>query len=600
MKAFFSRDTRKEMVEHQQSTLHPRTRLLLVGVVGLLVAVIAFLRIFLPTLGLLAQFASFAPLERLAIIIKLLSPFLSFGLAAAWTWVLLFFAEQALSLWNSKAKASRHVPVRQERQPQVVRMQTPFQESVASESAPQTREKPFAVPPLFQLDPAFQSATLPVTPPPMTNPHWSPRAEAAETQAQAAPAEAEEEEHAEPSPSFTQAEQIRQSGVLDPPSPPQRETDESQASAESAAGSLALQEPAEETLPPLTMTLLRQVKVWVRADDGTTLEVKVRGGENAIRLIQLAYIAWRQGAKVDRDKLLTYVLARGKRQELNTDQLGEIFDSAKRYLRRDLNRAVKELEDQGHPLSQEVKFFGNEPGFYWLHSSCKVVDLARIDAYSHTIQLARKEGQLDEKLDGSLPDWVVQTCQKLTSAYPGDFLQSLLENYPEEFGGWVREPFTLYRDRYLEALLILAYHESALGRHAHDDTLSEEQNAERRRHHSSRAAQLFYDYAMYALNSRWDQKLKFAYRAGKDGERVVRSERAIRRCVVELGKLGNPDMIDQVYLAFKDRMATLSEGNWKPEKDTESDVAEAKRTSTSAYRFSSQMPPRQRTQTDHN
>jgi len=93
---------------------------------------------------------------------------------------------------------------------------------------------------------------------------------------------------------------------------------------------------------------------------------------------------------------------------------------------------------------------------------------------------------------------------------------------------------------------------------------------------------------MYALNSAWDRKLKFAYRAGKDGERVIRAARAMRRCVVELGKLGQPDMIDQVYLAFKERMSTLSEGHWKPDQDTERDVADAKKT-TSAYRFSSQM-----------
>ncbi|GCE22216.1 hypothetical protein [Dictyobacter kobayashii] len=138
----------------------------------------------------------------------------------------------------------------------------------------------------------------------------------------------------------------------------------------------------------------------------------------------------------------------------------------------------------------------------------------------------------------------------------------------------------------------MANYESALGKNFLDEDLSIEQNEEQRRHHIAKAAQLFYDYAMYALNTRWDQKLKFAYRAGKDGERVVRAARAIRRCVVELGKLGNPDMIDQVYLAFKERMSTLSEGTWKPDKDTESDVAEAKRT-TSAYRFSSQIPSHQ-------
>jgi hypothetical protein len=148
---------------------------------------------------------------------------------------------------------------------------------------------------------------------------------------------------------------------------------------------------------------------------------------------------------------------------------------------------------------------------------------------------------------------------------------------------------TLYRvsRRYLDALLVIATYESALGRARPDEALSTEQQEEQRRH-SARAAQLFYDYAMHALNSAWDRKLKFAYRAGKDGERVIRAARALRRCVVELGKLGQPDMIDQVYLAFKERMATLSEGHWKPDPDTERDVSDARKT-TSAYRFSSQI-----------
>jgi hypothetical protein len=290
--------------------------------------------------------------------------------------------------------------------------------------------------------------------------------------------------------------------------------------------------------------------------------------------------------------MLTYVIARGKRRDMSTDQLGEVFDAAKRYLRQDLDRAIKELEKNGHRVTTDVDFFSNEPGFYWLHSSCSVSDLEKIEELHRTIQIARKEGVLDEKLNGAIPDWVVEACQNLIGAYPGDFLQSLLEKFPEEIGPWAKEPVTLYRDKYLDALLIMANYESALGKNAFEEDSTRQQNEEQRRHHIGRAAQLFYDYAMYTINSRWDQKLKFAYRAGKDGERVIRSERAMRRCIVELGKLGNPDMIDQVYLAFKERMSTLSEGNWKPGRDTESDVDAAKKT-TSAYRFSSQIPARQ-------
>jgi hypothetical protein len=275
---------------------------------------------------------------------------------------------------------------------------------------------------------------------------------------------------------------------------------------------------------------------------------------------------------------------------MTAEQLGEVFDCAKRYLRQDLNRVVKDLANDGHPISQEIDFFAHEPGFYRLHTSCRVSDLEAIEEQHTTIQLARKEGLLDEKVDGSIPSWVREACQKLLAAYPGDFLQSLLERFPDEFGSWVREPLTLYRDQYLDALLILANDESALGKNGFENVRTIEYQEEQRRQHGARAAQLFYDYAMYAIKSTWDRKLKFAYRAGKDGERVIRAARAMRRCVVELGKLGNPDMIDQAYLAFKERMATLSEGNWKPDKDTESDVAEAKRT-TGAYRFSSQRSP---------
>ncbi len=85
----------------------------------------------------------------------------------------------------------------------------------------------------------------------------------------------------------------------------------------------------------------------------------------------------------------------------------------------------------------------------------------------------------------------------------------------------MREPLTRSRDFYLDALWILATYESALGRNFFDEQLSAEQNEERRRHHQGRAAQRYYDYALYAVNSRVDNKPKFAYRAGKDGCRLA-------------------------------------------------------------------------------
>jgi hypothetical protein len=574
-------------------------RLIIAGIVGLLIAILTTIRIFLPTLGLLAQFLLFSPLARTAIIVKLLSPAISFVLAGGWVWVLLFLGERWLSIPKRRESTSHvapsQIPTLQERRPHYrLERSGILQDRTASEGSwnVSEKEKAIAAPPLFQLDPTnpWQYTKLPVTPLPMTNPAWSPSADQEESTNGDV---SDGEEHAQEKISVTQAEQIMQSRVVDIPSQLEEEKEKPMTVDTSREG-FSLQKSGErsETQKPVTMTLLKQMRAWVRADDGTTLEIKLRGGENAIRLIQLAYIAWRQGASVDRDKMLTYVLSRGKRRDMDADQLGEVFDAAKRYLRQDLDRAVNELKKNGHEVSEDVDFFSNEPGFYWLHSSCRVVDLEKIEEYYRTIQIARKEGLLDEKLDGSIPDWVLQACQNLIGAYPGDFLQSLLEKFPEELGPWVKEPVTFYRDRYLDAILIMAQYESALGKNFLDKDLSDEQNEEKRRYHIGRAAQLYYDYALYALNSRWDKKLQFAYRHGKDGERVIRASRALRRCVVELGKIGNPDLVDQVYLAFKERMSTLSEGNWKPDKDTEADVAEAKRT-TSAYRFSSQISPPQ-------
>jgi hypothetical protein len=567
-----------------------RRRLLIANIVGLLITTIVMVRIWAPTLGMLLQLHQFSPLARAEIAVRLLSPMISFLLVTGWVWILLQSAEWFCPLLSSRRMKQSQTSALY--QPELVSSpQKMMRQEQPAESRP-IKTRIMAVPPFFQLNPQspWLKQNLPMTPQPGHNLITPPSATQEPTimQEHQPEEDLEHEEEArnkEPT-SINQAWQVIQPPEGDTPT--QEGASEQSTRQVKAEASFSL--PQTETAPPVTLTLLKQVRAWVCADDGTTLEIKLRGGENAIRLIQLAYISWRKGTPVDRDKMLTYVLSRGKRRDMNAEQLGEVFDAAKRYLRQDLYRAVKELERSGHPLSQEVDFFSNEPGFYWLHPSCRVVDLERIETEYQRIQQARKEGLLDGKLNGIIPEWVIEACQKLTQAYPGDFLQTLLEKYPEEFGAWVKEPVTFYRDRYLDALLILANYESAQGRHFHDNALSEVQNEEQRRYHIGRAAQLFYDYAMYAINSRWDQKVKFAYRTGKDGERVIRAARALRRCVVEWGKLSNPDMIDQVYLAFKERMAVLSEGTWKPDKDTESDVAEAKRT-TGAYRFASQIPP---------
>ncbi len=577
-------------VDGPQVPLCPRTRLLIAGAAALASGLLALGFITIPAWKFLAQISLYSPFGRLSIIVKVFSPLICFVLAGGWTWIFLWIGGNVLLPWvkSSRTSFQQEILLRP-------RIQLPSRQSEKTMPEQVLKEEPIAVPPLFQLDPTqpeqiaqLRPFFLPVTPPPAVNPAWSI---APSRGKQKEESDGEESEVTEgESIQATAAEHfLRSAGVDVPEQQNILHTDQPE------KFSLRSSPCSDQAVPPVAISLLKRVSVRLLSPDGTTREVKLRRGENGIRLILLAYIAWRQGEPVDRDKLLTYVIARGRRRDMNTDQLNEVFDAAKKYLREDLKRAINEMNRQaGRELIAEksVDFFSNEPGFYWLHPSCRVIDLAEIEKDYQTIQLARKDGLLDEKLDGSLPEWVVEACQNLIRAYSGDFLEELIAKFPDEFGLWVREPFTCYRDRYLDALWIMATYESALGRNFFDEQLTAAQNEEQRRHHIARAAQIFYDYALYALNSKWDQKLKFAYRANKDGERVIMAPRALRRCVVELGKLGKTDTIDQVYLAFKERMNTLSEGNWKPDKETESDVAEARR-QTSAYRFSAQLPARQ-------
>jgi hypothetical protein len=557
--------------------LPSRPRLLSAGAVGAILAVLALVHITLPILPLLAQFTAFSRHDQLTLLIKLCAPLLTLVLAGGWIWLLLSTGDLLLAGRIMTLLAAH----REDHQQQQAR-----EPSLISPS-PEAREPEVLASPAVSLQEPHEPVLLlehemvPVRELPsvgQTTPEEAVSSEADVLDV----APVQESTHA---PYHVPVKLDLQADDEEQAPGPREQAEEF---------TIQRHEEAAESDPPITITLLKQVRMWVRAQDGTRQEVTLRGGENYLRLIIFAYIAWKQGKPVDRDKLMTYVIARGRRRDLETDQLSEIFDAAKKYVRQDLYKTTRKLEEAGHPLESKVDLFSVEPGFYWLDASCRIMDLSEVDKHHESLVLARQQGLLDEKLDGSLPAWVVTACKKLLRAYSGDFLQSLLEKYPDEFGSWVREPFTLYRDKYLDALLILANYESALGRNFVDGQMTEEQRAEHRRAHIAKAAQHYYDYVMFCLKGPfglrgpWDSKLAFAYRKDKDGERVVMAARALRRCVVELGKLGKTDMIDQVYLTFKEKMGKLSEGHWQPAQATESDVLEAKKT-TGAYRFSAQV-----------
>lgn len=577
------------------TTPHVR-RLLVASVVGLLVGLFALFALAIPTWGLLVHFAQYSPIDRLSILVKLLSPLLSLLLAWGWVWVLLWIGDTLLS-------------ARQVKQPDRPAPMSPSSTSrVAPPRRPLLPEPRIAVPPLFQLDPTdpaqvaqLNPLTFPATPLPPTDPAWLParqdeerREDVEEKEAVEMDDDASEERREEAREKEAEEVTIEQMpGSLEGDKPEQQNQSAPTSPTDRLENfSLRLPDDAQKA-SPVVITLLKDIRVRLLTPDGTTREVKLRPGENAIRLNLLAYIACQLGARVDRDKILTYVIGRGRRKNMAPEKLSEVFDAAKKFLREDLKKAVSELNTEaGREVIAEkaVDFFRSEATSYRLHRSCRVVDLEELKRQHEIIERARKEGLLDEKLDGSLPEGVLEACQKLVDAYPGDFLEDFIENSPQDIGSWSRDPFTHYRDLYLEALWIMATAESALGRKSVGAHGTAEHQEEQRRQHVARAAQLFSDYALFALGSKWDRKLKFAAldRDGKDGERVVMASRAIRRAVVELGKLGKTETIDQVYLTFKRKMASLSEGQWKPDKETESDVAEAKK-QTSAYRFSAQV-----------
>jgi hypothetical protein len=564
---------------HDAKRRRQETALLVALAPGLVSGLLVLFFVALPTGKLLSQWPLYAPLVQMLIVVKLLSPLLCFALAAGWAWVL-------LALWESLRTS------RQKDSPRISEQARPISASAQMLadpprlpllSEPPTR-RPLAAPPLFQLDPGDPEASGRLSLQPPLSPSWWTSGEQALSQG------ATRLPHGE-GPGAKQEE----AGASEPRKHRTRE-DSIPGSIVPAAQAVARISQNGTTLasdaPPVAISLLKRVRVELLLPDGTARDVRLHWGEHAIRHILLAYIAWRRGAPVDRDKLLEQVVAKGRRKEYTVDQLSEVFSEIKKQLREDLKKAVSELNSVAGAVlvPPTVDFFSTEPGgFYLLHPSCRVRDLDTIEQYHAEIERASKEGVLDEKLDGSLPPWVIDACEKLLAAYPGDFLEELLSKFPEEFGAWVREPLTRYRDFYLEALWIRAMHESALSRSFAQEQLTEEQNAEQRRLYQGKAAQSYVDYAMYAIKNGWDRKLRFAYRAGKDGERIVMSQRAMRRAVVLLGQMGRTDLIDRHYLAYKEKMHTLSEGHWRPDPETEADVAAARK-QTSSYRFSAQIP----------
>ncbi len=347
------------------------------------------------------------------------------------------------------------------------------------------------------------------------------------------------------------------------------------------------------TPPLISLRLLKDVSMTITIPDGGHVVVPLT--LNAKRVQLLAYIAWRRGELIDRDKILEHVFGWGLTDEEATeDKLSERFESHKKLLRKKIRDVVAEQVNkpaQREIIDPDLDPFVSTGGFWGLAPICRVDDIEAIETNYKIITLARKEGRLIDEI----PDDVQQACERIIASYPGDFLESLITKFPGDFrawegrSSWIRKPLTHYRDCYLDALWHAAEYEWRLGQGSVETRNGEREEANRGTQHEyfSRAAQRYQSYALYACNSRFDTKVTFGAHS-EPGERIGMSERALRRCVVLLGATGRTDLVDQVSSAYYKQMKTISDQRWQPSKETQADV-QAARAQTGAYRFAAQI-----------
>ena len=347
-----------------------------------------------------------------------------------------------------------------------------------------------------------------------------------------------------------------------------------------------------EEKPPVyvIINLLGEVSMTVQTPDGA-LRLPVSLSGNTIRVQLMAYIAWLQGKKVNRDKLLEEVFGHGKADEDATPRkLTDAFDSHRKLIRQDLRQTIGKLNEQaGHEVvPPALDIFANGQKLWWLAETCRVPDLEAVETFYRVMEQAENAGQLAN----SIPEAVRDACESLIAAYRGDFLENLLRDHRYEFdpwaNSWVRKPFTLYRDYFLEALWWAGSYALLAGQALNDER--DELQQQQQHSYYDRAARYYRTYAMRACSSRFDLKVSFGRPGREHGERIIMSERALRRCIMLYGAMGSTHMVDKVYSAYYKHIRRFSSDMWEPDPDTVKDL-EAARSRTSAFRLQAQIMP---------
>lgn len=320
-------------------------------------------------------------------------------------------------------------------------------------------------------------------------------------------------------------------------------------------------------LSSVSITLLKDISLVLHAPDGRDWPVLLPGATK--RILLLAYLACQRDGPVSRERILVEVFGHGLPvEQASPGKLSEQFDSHKKYLRADIRGEIARINALvGYEVFPAHLDILAHRQIYWaLSADCRVVDLDEIEAQHQVIAQAKADGTLVEYV----PHTVQAACERLIAGYTGDVLASLISDYPEVFEpwaqSWVRQPFTLYRDFYLQALWYAAEHERLLGM----------QQEERQALHFGRSAELYWRYAMHACSSKLDARLAFD-KDGRQchGERVILSERALGRSLLLYGAIGETRRIDSLFTGYYNQMRHLSQEVWEPGLDLLADQRNA-------------------------
>ncbi|MBE3566181.1 MAG: hypothetical protein IMW90_10690 [Thermogemmatispora sp.] len=334
------------------------------------------------------------------------------------------------------------------------------------------------------------------------------------------------------------------------------------------------------------------MRIELVAPDGRSALVPLAPSAKRVQL--LAYLAWLRGEQVSREKLLEDVFGHGlPDEEATPKRLGEAFDSHRKFLRKDLREAITHLNAAAGTelLPVDLDVFSTRQRMWRLASTCRVIDLEAVVSSHQFIEAAHHDG----RLANGVPEDVKRACDVLLKAYRGDFLEEMIRDFPADFdpwpSSWVRKPFTLFRDYYLQALWYSAEYELHQGLQLVDAPLEESRGEDAslrhlQREHYGRAAQLYQAYALHSVNHRFDTKLSFASfgQPGRaPGERVIMSERALRRAAQLYGWLGSPYLLDQLYTAYVKQMRRLSSDQWRPSQETLQTIEQARSYTSTAH-----------------